>query len=197
MSNIKKLAAVLGPCAALAIAAALAAGTHAETTPTQAQTVQARPMADDRETTALEIRRVVVVSAVGGSKVLTDSRLPLHIDPRAGVGGAVLWSTPVTPRFDVGVGDPAEVKPSFPPPPGETRFTLLDLAPGAVVDMHATDTIDQFVLVEGEVQLYLEQGPPTTLHAGDTVVLLGAKHKWVNRTNQTAKGVLTSIGVAR
>jgi quercetin dioxygenase-like cupin family protein len=161
------------------------------------QAVHAGPIAADSEKKALKIRRVIAVSAAGGSKVLSDSSLPLNIDPKTGVGGAVLWSTPVKPQVGVGAAEAAELNPSFPPPPGETRFVLLDLAPGAVVELHATDTIDHFVLLEGEIQLSLEQGPPTTLHAGDTVVLLGAKHRWVNKTNKTAKGIVTAIGVAR
>jgi quercetin dioxygenase-like cupin family protein len=159
--------------------------------------VHAGPTPDAGEKEALKIRRVIAVSAAGGSKVFTDSPLPLNVDPETGVGGAVLWSTPLKPQLGVGAAQAPGLNPSFPPPPGETRFVLLDLAPGAVVDMHATDTIDHFVLLEGEIQLYLEQGPPITLHAGDTVVLLGAKHKWVNKTNKAAKGIVTAIGVAR
>jgi quercetin dioxygenase-like cupin family protein len=161
------------------------------------RTMHAGPSADDSLKKSLKIRRVIAVAAAGGSKVLSDSAQPINIDPKTGVGGAVLWSTPVKPQIGVGAAPVAEPNLSFPPPPGETRFVLLDLAPGAVVDMHATDTIDHFVLLEGEIELYVEQGPPTTLHAGDIVVLLGAKHKWVNKTNEAAKGIVTAIGVAR
>jgi quercetin dioxygenase-like cupin family protein len=185
-------------CSALALVAALAAGARADTAdPTQGQAVHAGPIADAGEEKALRIRRVIAVSAAGGSKVLNDTPLPINIDPKTGVGGAVLWSTPVKPQLDVGGAEAAKPTPRFPPPPGETRFVLLDLAPGAVVELHATDTIDHFVLLEGEIQLSLEQGPPTTLHAGDTVILLGAKHKWVNKTNKAAKAIVTAIGAAR
>jgi quercetin dioxygenase-like cupin family protein len=182
----------------LALVTALAAGARADTPePTRVQSALPGPIADDSAKKALKIRRIIAVSAAGGSNVLNDSALPIAIDPKTGVGGAVLWSTPIKPQIGVGAAETAKLDPSFPPPPGETRFVLLDLAPGAVVDLHETDTIDQFVLLEGEVQLYLEQGAPTTLHAGDTVVLLGAKHKWLNKTNRTAKALVTAIGVSR
>jgi quercetin dioxygenase-like cupin family protein len=198
VSNMKRPLTFLSTCSALALAAAVVAGARIHTAgPTHEQAAHAGPIADDSDKKALKIRRVIAVSATGGSKVFTDTPLPLNIDPKTGVGGAVLWSTPVKPQLDVGAAEAPKPTLSFPPPPGETRFVLLDLAPGAVVELHATDTIDHFVLLEGEIQLYLEQGPPTTLHPGDTVVLLGARHKWANKTNKTAKGIVTAIGVAR
>lgn len=183
MPNMKTGLTVLSTCAAAALVTALAAGARADTA--------------DSENNALKIRRVIAVSAEGGSKVLTDGPRPVNINPKTGVGGAVLWSTAVKPQLDVGDVEPAERKPPFPPPPGETRFVSLELAPGAVVDMHATDSIDHVVLIEGEIELHLEQGPPTTLHAGDTVMMLGAQHKWVNKTNKAATAIVTAIGVAR
>lgn len=195
---MKKVSAFLSTCSALALVGSVAAGSPADTAgPTQMQSVHAGAAADDGGKQAPKIRRVIVVSAAGGSKILHDSPQLINTNPKTGVGGVVLWSTPVKPQIGVGAAEAAEPSPSFPPPPGESRFVLLDLAPGAVVDMHATDTIDHFVLLEGEIQLYVEQGPPTTLRAGDIVVLLGAKHKWVNKTNKAAKGIVTALGVAR
>jgi quercetin dioxygenase-like cupin family protein len=196
---MKRVLVSLGTSSALALVTALAAGARADTAgPAQMPSVHAVPTADNSEKRALKMRRVIVESAAGGSKVLSDTPQPINIDPKTGVGGAVLWSTSAKPQLDIDAAAvAAEPNPRFPPPPGETRFVLLDLAPGAVVDMHATDTIDHFVLLEGEIELYVEQGPPTILHAGDTVVLLGAKHKWVNKTHRPAKGIVTAVGVAR
>ena len=43
--------------------------------------------------------------------------------------------------------------------------------------MHATDTIDFEVVLEGTVVLELDDGAEVTLHAGDTVVQNGTRHR--------------------
>ncbi|ATE65866.1 hypothetical protein [Rhizorhabdus dicambivorans] len=52
---------------------------------------------------------------------------------------------------------------------------------GANVDssaMHATDTLDVNIIIEGEVLLLLEEGRTVTLRKGDAVVLPGNEHGW-------------------
>ena len=46
--------------------------------------------------------------------------------------------------------------------------------------MHATDTIDFEVVLEGTIVLELDDGAEVTLHAGDTVVQNGTRHRWKN-----------------
>jgi quercetin dioxygenase-like cupin family protein len=144
---------------------------------------------------ALKVRRIIAGTAPGGSKVIADGPPPKITE--SDIGGAVLWSTPATPEIGIDAGEATERYPSFPPPPGETRFVLFCLAPGAVAEMHATDTIDHFALFEGELELHLEQGPPVILRAGDVVVCLGAKHKWANKTDKVAKAFSTLVGATR
>jgi quercetin dioxygenase-like cupin family protein len=148
---------------------------------------------------ALEVRRIVAGNTRSGSQVLADGSPPLVIEIGAdnGMGGALLWSTPPTPRIDVDAAEATEQYPGFHPPAGETRFVLVCFAPGAVAEMHATDTVDHFALFEGELELHLDQGPPTTVRAGDAVVCLGANHKWVNKSDRVAKGFTTLIGAIR
>jgi len=46
--------------------------------------------------------------------------------------------------------------------------------------MHATDTIDFEVVLEGTVVLELDDGAEVTLNRGDTVVQNGTRHRWRN-----------------
>ncbi len=46
--------------------------------------------------------------------------------------------------------------------------------------MHATDTIDFEVVLEGTVVLELDDGAEVTLNPGDTVVQNGTRHRWRN-----------------
>ena len=53
--------------------------------------------------------------------------------------------------------------------------------------MHATDTIDFEVVLEGTVVLELDDGAEVTLHPGDTVVQNGTRHRWRNPGDKPAR----------
>jgi len=62
--------------------------------------------------------------------------------------------------------------------------------------MHATDTIDFEVVLEGTVVLELDDGSERTLHAGDTVVQNGTRHRWKNPGNTPARMALFICGAS-
>jgi quercetin dioxygenase-like cupin family protein len=60
--------------------------------------------------------------------------------------------------------------------------------------MHATDTIDFEVVLEGTVVLELDDGAEVTLNAGDTVVQNGTRHRWKNPGDKPARMALFICG---
>ena len=68
-------------------------------------------------------------------------------------------------------------------PPGGSAAAIVSLAPGAQSPMHRTVTMDWAVILEGEVDLILDGGETKRLRAGDSVVMRGTMHQWVNRSN--------------
>jgi hypothetical protein len=58
--------------------------------------------------------------------------------------------------------------------------------PGAHPGMHRTETVDYGIVLEGEIDLVLDDGE-VHLIAGDAVVQVGTNHAWVNRTEQTTR----------
>lgn len=62
--------------------------------------------------------------------------------------------------------------------------------------MHATDTIDFAILLEGELTLVLETGT-TVLRAGDMLVQGGACHSWINHTDRPARMLGVLVGATR
>jgi quercetin dioxygenase-like cupin family protein len=75
--------------------------------------------------------------------------------------------------------------------PGLLRY--MDLSdPG----MHTTDTIDFEVVLEGTVVLELDDGAKVTLHAGDTVVQNGTRHRWSNPGDTTARLAVFMCGAS-
>jgi mannose-6-phosphate isomerase-like protein (cupin superfamily) len=62
--------------------------------------------------------------------------------------------------------------------------------------MHTTDTIDFEVVLEGTVVLELDNGAEVTLHAGDTVVQNGTRHRWRNPGDSPARLALFICGAS-
>ena len=62
--------------------------------------------------------------------------------------------------------------------------------------MHTTDTIDFEVVLEGTVVLELDDGAEVTLHAGDTVVQNGTRHRWTNPGDTPARMAVFICGAS-
>lgn len=60
--------------------------------------------------------------------------------------------------------------------------------------MHATDTIDFEVVLEGTVVLELDDGATVTLNPGDTVVQNGTRHRWTNPGDTPARMAIFICG---
>lgn len=131
-------------------------------------------------------RRVVT----GSDGIASDGPAPLTVDVDGGFGvSELLWlDGPVRTVADgadrTDGGFPLE------PPPGGASSRLIrmpntgewlrvdgdddDATPG----MHATDTLDLMVVVEGEIVLGTADGSEAVVRAGDAVVQRGTAHRW-------------------
>ena len=78
--------------------------------------------------------------------------------------------------------------------PGQTRFRLVQFPAGFDAPMHATPTIDYIVVVDGEIDLELEDGSEIHVSKGDAVVQRGVKHAWHNRTDKPFQMAVVMIG---
>ncbi|KAJ5652634.1 hypothetical protein N7507_010060 [Penicillium longicatenatum] len=72
-------------------------------------------------------------------------------------------------------------------PPGLTISTgtvcrVVDMAPGITSAMHRTVSLDYGVVLEGEVELILDNGETRLLKRGDIAVQRGTNHAWKNVT---------------
>jgi quercetin dioxygenase-like cupin family protein len=107
----------------------------------------------------------------------------------------LIWSTDAMP-VPMPLGDSTEDMGArelgSQPPPDGTRFIVMDFLPGASGDMHRTDTIDFIVVIEGEIDMDMEQSR-VTLRAGDTMVQRGTFHSWVNRSQARARIAITLV----
>jgi mannose-6-phosphate isomerase-like protein (cupin superfamily) len=160
------------------------------------------------------VRRIVTGHrADGRSAVLMDGPAPNVKQRQAGNASTLLWLTEESPADLSGGHDRAARDIGVPParrgsifriaefPPhtgGEVRdheALLRDFGIGADVKrghaprhpaIHRTRSIDYVIVLEGEIDLLLDEGE-VRLHAGDVVVQRGTNHAWTNRGNAVCR----------
>lgn len=129
-----------------------------------------------------EIRRVVTThDAQGKAVVMVDALADNPTSRRAGHQSQLIWMTDATPsdislHEDMGARDTGR-----PPPPGGTIFRVLELQPGVAAEMHRTDTVDYVIMLEGAIEMEMDDGFEVHLEAGDVLIQRGTYHSWTNR----------------
>lgn len=106
----------------------------------------------------------------------------LRLEPAAGAV-KVRWFT-VAPDDDGLTNDEKEAAAAFAFAAVDASKARVDTSRHAM--MHKTKTLDVIVLIKGAVDLVLDEGPPTSLSAGDVVIQRATNHAWINRGEETA-----------
>jgi naringenin degradation protein FdeH len=147
-------------------------------------------------------RRVVTGQRGGRGIVLFDGPAPNRkLRQASGVVSTLLWVTDESPADISGSADRAEREIGVPPPPRGSIFRMVEFPPGgkamsreavlremglagqsasAHPGMHKTRSVDYAVVIEGEIDMVLDEGE-VHLAAGDVLVQQGTNHAWVNR----------------
>jgi quercetin dioxygenase-like cupin family protein len=152
----------------------------------------------------------------GRSVVMSDGPAPRTHDfvQIPGFSNTIVWSTAPTDQPQDRAVDKTPTMTSVLPGPGGTSLMIVRFPPKtAFIDIdpvaageeeqrvlpglaelfdparpgfHATPTIDQAIILEGEIWLELDEGQETLVRAGDVVIQNGTPHAWHNRTDQPA-----------
>jgi mannose-6-phosphate isomerase-like protein (cupin superfamily) len=168
----------------------------------------------------MNVRRVVTGHDASGKSVFVSDEA---VAPQPQTGFHRFWGGDETPRFPDDGSLPDNHM--YFPPIGGFRFGMFSIPPDSVAGsdidsadrladieaeapgllrymdlsdpgMHATDTIDFEVVLEGTVVLELDDGAEVTLHAGDTVVQNGTRHRWRSGGDTTARLAVFMCGAA-
>ena len=125
----------------------------------------------------------------GRSVVLSDAPTPTTASLENGAAFHEIWATSDTPA-PIAAAEPAEPTArqlQVSPDPLGTIVHVIDMPPGAVAPMHRTRTIDYGVVLDGEVDLELDDGSVVAMSRGDVVVQRGTAHAWHNRSSSTVR----------
>jgi len=162
-------------------------------------------------------RRVVTGHRDGKGAVLFDGPAPNRkLRQASGLVSTLLWATDESPADISGRADRAEREIGVPPPPRGSLFRVVEFPPGrkamsreAVLKemglsgqsgsthpgMHKTRSIDYAVVMEGEIDMVLDECE-VHLAAGDVLVQQGTNHAWMNRGERPCRIAFVLIDAA-
>lgn len=131
----------------------------------------------------MKLRRIVTAHRAGKAVTWKDGPPPHQFSAVKGIVSTLVWSTDATPADYLRDEDMGERKLGIQPPPGGTRFSVLELQPGNAAHMHRTESLDYVICISGEVEMDMDSGETVKMCAGDVMVQRGTSHSWVNRSN--------------
>jgi naringenin degradation protein FdeH len=156
-------------------------------------------------------RRVVTGHRDGKGTVLYDGPAPNRkLRKASGLVSTLVWATDESPADISGIADRAEREIGVAPPPLGSVFRVVEFPPDrkemsrdAVLremglsdlsdqteskhaGMHRTRSVDYAVVMEGEIDMILDDGE-VHLAAGDVLVQQGTDHAWVNRGQRSCR----------
>ena len=73
------------------------------------------------------------------------------------------------------------------PPVNGTRFMIADYPPSNIPRMHRTETIDYIIVLDGKIDMELDEGRMVTLNKGDVMIQRGTYHAWINRYEENCR----------
>ena len=141
-------------------------------------------------------RRIVTgTDATGKALVILDGAAPnIRVRP-SGLTSTLLWVTDETPA-GYSAADRSVREIGIAPPPAGSIFRVVDFPPaGDRPDpmMHRTDSVDYGVVLEGEIDMILDDSE-VRLKAGDVLVQQGTVHGWINRGTINCRVAFVLLG---
>jgi quercetin dioxygenase-like cupin family protein len=130
------------------------------------------------------VRRIVTGHDGNGRAIVArDTVLAASERADAQVRFFKVWTTDRSPADNMDPGDAAERESGL-TLAGGSVIRVTDLAPGMRSPMHRTSSVDYGIVLQGEIDLELDDGSVTSVHAGEIVVQRGTIHAWVNNTSE-------------
>jgi quercetin dioxygenase-like cupin family protein len=142
------------------------------------------------------VRRLVTGhDAAGRAIVARDDRLAPTERANAQVRFHKVWTTDRSPADNMDPSD-AALRETGLTSDGGSVIRVTDLAPGNRSPMHRTSSVDYGIVLQGEIDLELDDGSVTRVRQGEIVVQRGTIHAWVNNTAEWCRIAFVLIDAA-
>ena len=133
------------------------------------------------------VRRVVTGhNEKGQSIVKFDDAQPTETLPNGDAANLLVWSTDAVPADNNDERDGRDIEQMITIDRGSV-IRIIDMFPGKESPMHRTNSIDYGIVLQGEVEMELEDGSRTRMLQGDVIVQRGTNHLWRNTTDKLTR----------
>lgn len=133
------------------------------------------------------VQRVVTGHDAAGRAVFkSEDVTPTRMIPSGDAAFLLIWTTATVPadNNDEADGRHREAGLTL---QGGSVIRIVDMLPGKESPMHRTNSIDYGIVLEGEVELELDDGATRTIRQGGIIVQRGTNHLWRNRTDKPCR----------
>ena len=135
-----------------------------------------------------KFRRIVTKHDTSGKAAIWfDADATTHKFPNEKISSTLMWSTDRTPTLIFSDEDEGNRILGSAPPPGGSRFTMMEFQPGNEATLHRTDTVDYVICLSGEIDMFLDDSQFVTLRAGEVLIQRGTNHAWANRSDKPCR----------
>ena len=133
------------------------------------------------------VQRVVTGhDAAGRAVIRSDDVAPTRLIPSGDAAFLLVWTTATVPADNNDETDGRERAAGL-TLDGGSVLRVVDMLPGKESPMHRTNSIDYGVVLEGEIELELDDGARTTVRQGGIIVQRGTNHLWRNTSDRVCR----------
>lgn len=133
------------------------------------------------------VQRVVTGHDANGHAVFkSDDLASTKAIPSGDAAFLLVWTTPTVPadNNDETDGGHREAGLTL---HGGSVIRVVDMLPGKQSPMHRSNSIDYGIVLEGEIELELDDGARKTIRQGGIVIQRGTTHLWRNTTDKPCR----------
>jgi quercetin dioxygenase-like cupin family protein len=133
------------------------------------------------------VQRVVTGHDENGRAVFKSEDVsPTTMIPSGDAAFLLVWTTATVPADNNDETDGRERDAGLTLNEGSV-IRIVDMLPGGESPMHRTNSIDYGIVLEGEIELELDDGQCRTIRRGGIIVQRGTNHLWRNRTDNVCR----------
>ncbi|GHC86514.1 cupin domain-containing protein [Novosphingobium pokkalii] len=133
------------------------------------------------------VQRVVTGHDAQGRAVFKSEDLaPTRMIPSGDAAMLLIWTTATVPADNNDETDGREREAGV-TLEGGSVIRIVDMLPGQASPFHRTNSIDYGIVLEGEVELELDDGAKTTIGQHGIIIQRGTNHLWRNTTDKVCR----------
>jgi quercetin dioxygenase-like cupin family protein len=133
------------------------------------------------------VQRVVTGhDAQGRALFKSEDATPTQMIPSGDAAFLLIWTTPTVPADNNDETDGRLRDAGLTLDQGSV-IRVVDMLPGKQSPMHRTNSMDYGIVLEGEIELELDDGARRTVRQGGIVIQRGTNHLWRNTTDRPCR----------